>query len=194
MSRRIAIGCKPHSGWAAVVAVAGSPTDIEVLDRRRVELLPGDLPRMTYHAAEDMKAPEARRLIQKVERATAKTTAAMLESLLADLGEHGTVVTVAVLGTPRDLPPLERILGSHPLLHSAEGELYRGALADAAAGLGLDVVTVAPKGTIALVAGTLGCAAEAFEATLKATGKALGPPWQQDHRDATAAALLALNG
>jgi len=46
------------------------------------------------------------------------------------------------------LPPLDRILGSRPLLHSAEGHLSGHALASAAEAAGLPVLHVAPESTV----------------------------------------------
>ena len=42
------------------------------------------------------------------------------------------MVAVALVAEPRDLPALGRILASHALVHSAEGELYREVMAEAA--------------------------------------------------------------
>jgi hypothetical protein len=47
------------------------------------------------------------------------------------------------LPTAEPLPPLDCILGSHPLLHAAEGQLSRHALASAAEAEGLPVLHVA---------------------------------------------------
>jgi hypothetical protein len=53
-----ALGCKLHTGWAMLVAVAGDPGGIEVLLRRRIDLLPPDnsIPRFVYHQAAEMPA------------------------------------------------------------------------------------------------------------------------------------------
>jgi hypothetical protein len=51
----------------------------------------------------------------------------------------------AIFGQPRPLPPLDRILTSHPLLHAAEGQLSREALAAAAEFQDLTVQHVQPE-------------------------------------------------
>ncbi len=51
---KVAFGWKAHSGWAALVALAVRGDDIEVLDRRRVELVPPGArqwAKQPYHAA-----------------------------------------------------------------------------------------------------------------------------------------------
>jgi hypothetical protein len=45
------------------------------------------------------------------------------------------------------------------------------------------------KGTLDHASRVLGVA---LEPSLAALGKAMGPPWQKDHKEATAAALVAL--
>ena len=44
----------------------------------------------------------------------------------------GQLGACGLFGQPKPLPPLERILSSHPLLHAAEGQMSREALAAAA--------------------------------------------------------------
>ena len=85
------------------------------------------------------------------------------------------------------------MLKSHALLHLAEGELYRGAICDAADARGLTVVPIHPKDGISETAHALGVAAEPFARRLADLRGELGAPWQADHRLATAAALAALH-
>jgi hypothetical protein len=77
-------------------------------------------------------------------------------------------------------------------MHAAEGELYREALAEACAEAGLSVTRAPRKELTGLAAAASGSTLREFEARLTAAGKALGPPWQADHRLATAAAWLGL--
>jgi hypothetical protein len=74
-------------------------------------------------------------------------------------------------------PPLAKILASHPLLHAAEGLLFRTAIADAAAECGFTVVAVREGDLKSRVA------------TLR---RPQGPPWREDEKLATVAALIAL--
>jgi hypothetical protein len=37
---RIAVGFKAHSGWAALVAISLTGGDVQIVDRRRIELMP----------------------------------------------------------------------------------------------------------------------------------------------------------
>jgi hypothetical protein len=188
----LAWGCKPHSGWAIAVLVGGSATAPIVLDRRRVQLCPDDLPRQAYHAAQALPRRRAEALVATVDAAVARMAAAVVEDMAETARRHGNLVAVAVVGRPRDLPDLDAALANHSMLHSAEGELYRGALDDAADALGLPVTAAAPKGTVDEAAAALGTTKEKLGARLTELRTELGSPWQADHKAATAAALMAL--
>jgi hypothetical protein len=189
----LAWGCKPHSGWAVAVLAGGSPTEPLVLDRRRVQLCPDALPRQAYHAAQGLPQVEAAALVAEVHTAVEALTRAVVDELARVARLHGDLVAVAVVGHPRGLPELDIVLRNHSLLHAAEGELYRAALDDAVAALGVTVCAAPSTHTIAAAATTLGTSRDALTVRLTALRADLGAPWRADHRDATAAALMALH-
>jgi sugar phosphate isomerase/epimerase len=165
---QVSIGFAIHTGWAAAVAVGGTRPDI--LARRKIDLAdqaPGA--RFVYHAAARDPA-RAIRLIEDARRVAVERATSALRELVAELGDH--TIVVALSPPKRVLPPLEKILQAHPLIHSAEGELFRGALAEAAEGLRLPV-RVVRAGTIPNL------------------GK-MPPPWGKDQKDAAALAWAAL--
>jgi hypothetical protein len=78
----------------------------------------------------------------------------------------GQLRTCAPFGRPKPLPPLDHILGSHPLLLAAEGQLSRHGLASAAESEGLPELHVAPVSAVG----------EAIAAAVSRIGRAAGPP------------------
>jgi hypothetical protein len=59
------IGISDHGGWAVFVTVAGDGT---LLDRRRVELVDGDLPKIPHHSEGQMlPLDEAVALVERVQ-------------------------------------------------------------------------------------------------------------------------------
>jgi hypothetical protein len=167
-----------------------------VVHRERAALLDGSLPRQPYHAAADggLGPDDAAELIaQVVQAATLAATAAMAAMVAAVAASGRRVVGIGVVAGNRHLPSeLSRILASHPLLHAAEGELFEQALIEGGAAAGLPVVTVAPTAIFDDAAHAASMTVEAFTATLAAAGRQAGPPWQKDHRQAAAAAVVAL--
>src|SRR5260370_22135129 len=133
---RSALGLRAHSGWAALVAVAGTRGSIEVVDRRRIELsakkTPG--PKQPYHEAESQMLEKARQIVARYAEEAGRLAGEALRDARADLTRQGhEVVGCALLdASGRQLPELESILASHTLIHSADGELFRNAIADAA--------------------------------------------------------------
>ena len=189
----IGAGFAIHTGWAAAVLVGGTAGTPVVVDRRRVTLCPDALPRQVYHAAQDLPPAKAALLVREVHEAVDTLTDLVIDELVGVAAPHGDLVAVGVTGFPRDVPVLEKVLASHALLHLAEGELYRGAICDAASERGLTVVPIHPKHGISETAHALGAAPEPFAQRLAGLRAELGAPWQADHRLATAAGLAALH-
>jgi hypothetical protein len=160
---RAALGFSIHTGWAAAVTVGGPPA--EILARARLELADEDS-RFVYHVAAERG--DAERRIADAARIARQRAEAGLRLLIE---QHP--VAVAVLPPQkRELPPLAIILAAHPLLHAAEGELYRRAIAGACADLGIAV-----DATTAVA--------------LPVVGK-VSPPWGKDQKDAAALAWAGL--
>ena len=62
---KIAFGFKAHSGWAALVVVGLNNGSFEIRDRRRIELAEEEWAKQPYHAAEELKPSEARKVVQR---------------------------------------------------------------------------------------------------------------------------------
>jgi hypothetical protein len=97
------------------------------------------------------------------------------------------------MGSGRTLPELSKVLGSHALIHAAEGEMYRDVLVHAAARCGLPVTGVKGKELFAHASMHLGVSELMIEKRLAEIGKRVGPPWTQDQKSAAMAGLLSLS-
>jgi hypothetical protein len=184
--RAAAVGVSLHTAWVAVVALIGSGDDAELAYRGRLELVTDPMPAQAYHAAAEggLSLPKATELIRSwLDQASASARAG-LRQLALNLETAGADLrSCALFGQPKPLPPLERILTSHPLLHAAEGQMSREALSRAAEAEGLPVIHVAPERA----------ASEAVVAAVARIGRIAGPPWAADQRRAAAAAWAALS-
>jgi hypothetical protein len=191
-----AIGCRDHSGWAVLVALGGDPAQPKLLARQRVTLVDDSLPRQVYHAALEHELDAAAAMVTEVERAASKGARAAIRGLVKELevDRHRVVGLAVAAGTANVPTDLATVLASHTFVHAAEGELYRDALAGAGPRCGLAVTRYPSKHAIAEAAAALGVDTSALDERLKALGKPLGPPWQKDHREAAAGALLVLAG
>lgn len=185
----VALGWRIHSWWATVVAVSGVPTEPAVLRREKVTLVEDASVQEAYHAAATRPPDEAPAFIRSIQQTAASVAAATIAEWASSLGS---VTAVGVVGGDRRLPDLPRILSKHALLHAAERDLYERAVIEGANRTGLLVATIPATGKLfEQVSEVVGVEVEPL---LNGLGKSIGKPWQKDHKEATAAALVALRG
>src|SRR5579863_596047 len=184
---RTALGFRAHSGWAAMVAVAGSIGSPRVLVRKRIAIADPEMPgsRQPYHAAAGLPLLKAESLVAKAIESSRGLALEAMSAMVKTLQSQGhDVAGCAVLcGSGKALPALDRILAAHPLIHTAEGEMFRDVLVWAAQECRLPVTSVREKSLDAM--------------SLKhidSLCKLIGPPWTQDQKFAAVAAFIALSG
>ena len=191
-----AMGFRVHSGWAAVVALGEGTPSPRILDRRRIELVdPGaEFGNQPYHAVQELDPSKARPILDRARARIFARAAREVQTVARDLEARGAKVRACgILVSASRLPDsLEKILRSHPLLHSAEGVLYRDAVSEAASLLDLKVVPVVEKDLLAEHARRVGVAPPLIEKALNAYKKEVGPPFRQDEKWAALAAWIAL--
>jgi hypothetical protein len=196
MATDAALGFRAHSGWAAAVAVSGSPTAPVVVDRRRLEIADPDDPdaKQPYHAAEPLDFPAAQRLIRGCTETSQRLARDAVGAMIADLRASGHVVFGCGLlqASGRPLPDLAGILASHALIHTAEGQMFRDVLVAAGRHHRLPVIEIRERELMARCTANLRLSSEQVTRTLAEIGRTLGPPWRQDEKFATLAAMLAL--
>ncbi|HEX6882376.1 MAG TPA: hypothetical protein VF530_03285 [Planctomycetota bacterium] len=178
------VGVADHCGWAVLVTVAGGA----LLDRRRVELLDDGLPRLPHHhEAQGLPLSEAEALIERVRASTERHAATCLAALAGAVSAR--VVGIALRRCPPLPATLVERLASTRAQNVADSVMTRQALAEAAAARGWSVTWYEVRRVHAEATRALGH--ETIHALLARTGAALGPPWQEDHRLAMAAAIAA---
>jgi hypothetical protein len=196
MAVRAALGFKLHTGWAMSVAVAGQPGEIEVLCRRRIELLPPDesVPRFVYHEAAELPLSQATALVKRAREASQKAARLAIKAVLHDLDSRGAKASVCgVLSSTTPVPDdLSQILRSHPLIHAAEGALFQHAILSACESCGLTVTADHEHEIWSRAAAAWGLTETGLRKEMNALRKSVGPPWSADHKTSTAVALLAL--
>lgn len=201
---KVALGLKAHSGWAALVVLgtgagASARGGPEIVDRRRIELVDAagtDWAKQPYHAAENLKAADARRLVERgieaARRHALREVRAAVER--AEAAGHAIAGCAVLMGAAMPAWSVGEILAVHIRMHKAEGVLFREALALAVAGCGLRLVPILEKELAARAARALAAPAGALQRTIADLGKSAGPPWGKDQKDAALAALVALRG
>ncbi len=186
------IGAADHYARAELVTLAVADASPVLLDRRRVELIDKGLPIAPYHhEALELDIDAAIDLVDRVRRSVAEHASAAISTLLATYRAQVLILP----SSPYDSLPdsLEEILRSRPLNLAADGMLYREALAEAAAELGMEVRRY-PRKTdpTALAAEAMGVEVAEVNSLIAQFGREAGTPWRKDHKMAAAAALSVL--
>ena len=194
--KRAAIGLRVHSGWTALVAVAVDKDGPRVLLRERprlVETFTYEF-RQPYHTAEKMPIDKARSFLAGVESAARRLAAEAIRSAQGALDNQGFALRASalLLASGKPLPDLQRILASHALIHTADGELFRFALLDAAERVGVAALAIRERQLLAAASTRLQLAASGLAKKLTALGKPVGAPWSKDEKFAALAAWLSL--
>lgn len=186
------IGASDHYARAELVTLALEDGVPVFLDRRRVALIDEGLPTAPYHhEALEMDIGAATDLVNRVRRSVAQHAKAALSPLVATCRARVLILPAS----PYDSLPdsLEEVLRSRPLTHAADGMLYRESLAEAAAGLGVEVRRY-PRRTdpTVLAAEAMGVDAAEVASLIARFGREAGTPWRRDHKLAAAAGLSVL--
>lgn len=181
------IGVSDHGGWAVLVTVARDGT---LLDRRRVELVDEGLPKLPHHSeGQGLPLDEAVDLVERVRVSAEKHAVLALDAVAMAMPR---ILGVAL----RKCQPLpstvaERIK-DYRAQNVADWVMYRETLASAAEARGWPVHWYDAKKV--LDAASQALRVENLDAHFLGVRKAVGPPWDKDHKLAMAAAIVTAKG
>ena len=180
-----------------MVAATGSASDLKVLFRSRVELLPADasVPRFVYHRAAELTLSRASELVNVATQQAQAAAQLAVAEILRHMKSLGVTVksTGVSAGTKSLTGDLAAILKSHALIHAAEGVLFQGAVVVACKNQGIPVVEASERELWASAATACDITESALRRQVDGLRKTLGPPWTADYKTATAIAVLALH-
>jgi hypothetical protein len=178
------IGVSDHGGWAVLVTVAGDGT---LLDRRRVELVDEDLPKIPHHSeGQALPLHEAVALVERVRVSAERHAKLGLDAVAMTV--PGRILGVALRQCPGLPPTIAECIKDYRAQNVADWVMYRKALAAAAEARGWAVHWYDAKKVFDAAAEALRIAD--IEAHFQQLRKAVGPPWNKDHKLALAAAIV----
>src|SRR5579859_1270215 len=123
------IGVSDHGGWAVLVTAAADGT---LLDRRRVELVDADLPKIPHHSeAQRLPVDEAVALVERVQTSAERHAKLVLEAVAATLPGSVTITGVALRECPTLPPTIAERIKDYRAQNNADWVMYRQALAAA---------------------------------------------------------------
>jgi hypothetical protein len=179
------VGVSDHGGWAVLVTVARDGT---LRDRRRVELVDDDLPAIPHHhEGQLLPVNEAVALVERVRASAERHVVRALDELSATVPHIGGIAL-------RICPPLpatiEERLKDYRARNVADWVMYRNAIASAAQARGWTIHWFDSKAVSEAASRIIDADFEQHFAQLR---KAVGAPWNNDHKLAMAAAIVAAN-
>jgi hypothetical protein len=179
------IGVSDHGGWAVLVTVAGDGT---LLDRRRVELVDENLPKIPHHSeAQRLPLDEAVELVERVRVSAERHAKLRLDAVAMTV--PGRIRGVALRQCPALPPTIAERIKDYRAQNNADWVMYRIALAGAAEARGWGVHWYDAKKVFDAASGALGI--EDLDAHFLQLRRSIGPPWGKDHKVAMAAAIVA---
>jgi hypothetical protein len=195
--KRAAVGFRVHSGWAALIALAVTKGAPVVLVRERIHLVENFTYefRQPYHTAEKLPADEGRAFIARAKSEARRLALRAIRELQANLDKQGYSLDRCglLLASGRSLPDLSRILASHSLIHTADGELFREALLHASARCGLESLAIKEREISDLASRSLHRKSADLTREIADLGRPLGSPWSQDEKLSSLVAWLAIS-
>jgi hypothetical protein len=177
------IGVSDHGGWAVLVTVARDGT---LLDRRRVELVGEGLPKIPQHSeAQGLPLDEAVELVERVQVSAEKHAVLALDEVAVAVPR---ILGVALRKCPELPPTIAERIKDYRAQNVADWVMYRKALASAAEARGWPVHWYDAKKVLGAASDAL--RVENLEAHFLRVRRAVGPPWDKDHKLAMAAAIV----
>ena len=178
------IGVSDHGGWAVLVTVARDGT---LLDRRRVELVDDGLPKIPHHCeGQRLTLDKAVELVERVRVSAEKHAALALEAVTTTVPR---ILGVALRKCPQLPPTIAERIKDYRAQNVADWVMYRKALASAAEARSWPVHWYDAKSVSSAAGQAL--RVESFEDHFLQVRRAVGPPWNNDHKLAMAAAIVA---
>ena len=190
---RAALGLKARTGRAILVALAGDVHAPALVERSQFKLLPvGAF--APYHAAADLEPVAGRASVAQSVADAHRLAQACIREAGERVEASGYELCGGAVLTGTGMPDwtTDDILAVHVRMHKAEGELFRDVLAHGVRECGIPLTTLPEKSALDDAAKRIGISRERLDAILAALGKATGPPWAKDQKEAAAAALVAL--
>jgi hypothetical protein len=161
--------------------------DAALLDRRRVDLVDEDLPKIPHHSeCQRLPIDEAVALVERVRASAEKHARLALDGVARAVPN---IAGVTLRKCPPLSPTIAECIQDYFGQNNADWVMYRQALAAAAEARGWPVYWFDAKKVFDEAARALG--STNLNAHFLQVRKAIGPPWNADHKLAMAAAIAA---
>jgi len=141
-----------------------------------------------------MLVGQAREFVARMKAEARRLAHRAIGELESRTEEQGVKLTRCglLLASGRPLPVLEKILASHALIHTADGEHFREAIVHASGRCGLAMHCLKERELLDRAGQAFRLKPKELLRRVTELGRPLGSPWSQDEKFATLTAWLAL--
>lgn len=148
--------------------------------------------RQPYHFVEGLELEEGERHIKKCATASRQLAVQAIREMLDAVSarNYRVIGCAMLLASGRALPSLSKILASHALVHTAEGEFFREVVREACEHWRVPVLGLRERELEAHADAAFGKTAARLREHIASLGKTVGPPWTQDEKTAALAGLV----
>ena len=179
------IGISDHGGWAVLVTVTCDGT---LLDRRRVDLVDEDLPKIPHHSeGQALPIEEALALVERVRMSAERHAKLSLDGVAMKL--PGRILGVALRQCPTLPPTVAERIKDYRAQNVADWVMYRKALAGAAEAREWAVHWYDAKKVFDAASEALRI--KDLDGHFLQLRRSIGPPWSKDHKMGMAAGIVA---
>src|SRR3954469_25282447 len=179
------IGVSDHGGWAVLVTVGD---DGKLLDSHRVELVDEDLPKIPHHSeGQRLPVEQAVALVESVQLSAERHAKLVLDEVTTMVS--GRITGIALRQCPALPPTIAERIKDYRAQNVADWVMSRKALAAAAEARGWGVYWYEAKKVFDEASQAMRIAD--LESHFLQVRRSIGPPWNNDHKLAMAAAIAA---
>lgn len=177
-----------------MVVVCRDADSFRLLDRRRIVIAGSTMRggKQPYHYAAELKPGEAEVYLAEYASTCEGTARRAVVEAVDGLSQYRIAGSAVVLASGRPLPELAKILASHPLIHTAEGEFFRSMASKVCESLKIPVTAVRERDLEQKAKSVFGNSASRVQRRIATLGSSIGPPWTKDHKTAALAAATIL--
>jgi len=188
-----AIGFRVKTGRAAAVLLTGTVKAPRVLVSRAVELWDPKVPasRQPFHAGLEHRKGDDAPIVKRACDAARAVARRVVGDLADEVRRAGHEPRAIGLVVSSDTDPTS-LRNPHVRAHAAEGLLFREALEEGAAALGLPCLALIEREAYQRAAPALGKTAAQLKLDVASLGKEVIGPWRAEEKTAALAAWVAL--
>jgi hypothetical protein len=192
-SSTAALGFRVKSGWATVVLLGGTSALPRVLDRRIIDLCDPAIPdsRQPWHAAEGKSVKEGVQIVEKLRKLVMEVADKNVSRLIKEYKQEGYKLLGAGVVVGSNVDPFT-LKNEHIRAHALEGQLFRLAVCESVADIGLRYRIVVERSALSDASSTLKKPPDYLKRVVSGFRDSVEGSWRSEEKNACLSAWMFL--